>query len=68
MKVKVTVFHVSSKEIEVEVPDGLSTDDQRDAIQDLLNKDLPEVHEGSEFEFPTSFQMDGDDFETDLAG
>ena len=78
MTIKVTVFHVASKEIEVEVPDSLasgtdnpslaSRDAIRDFVQDSLNKELPEVHEGSSFEFPTGFQLDGDDLETDLKG
>jgi hypothetical protein len=67
MTIKVTVFHVASKEIEVEVPDSLK-DAIRDFVQDSLNKSLPEVHEGSSFEFATGFQLDGDDFETDLKG
>jgi hypothetical protein len=69
MTIKVTVFHVASKEIEVEVPDSLLEKDAiRDFVQDSLNEELPEVHEGSSFEFPTGFQLDGDDFETDLKG
>jgi hypothetical protein len=76
MTVKVTVFHVASKEIEVEVPDSLQSatsenlerDAIRDFVQNSLNEKLPEVHEGSSFEFVTGFQLDGDDFETDLKG
>ncbi len=74
MKVKVVVFHVASKQIEVEVPDSsdLVTEDGREKVrgivQDSLDLDLPEVHEGSSFEFPTGFVLEGDDFEVDLKG
>lgn len=66
MMQKVSVFFVASKSIEVEVPDGLDQDQVRDFVQEKLNKDLPEVLEGSTFEFPTGFSLPGDDFETDL--
>lgn len=68
MTEKVTVFFAASKEIEVEVPDGLDREAVRDHVQKSLNENLPEVHEGSAFEFPMSFQLEGDDFETDLKG
>lgn len=69
MTSKVTVFYIASKEIEVEVPDSLvENDDIRNFVEDSLNKTLPEVHEGSSFEFATSFKLNGDDFETDLKG
>ena len=78
MKVKVTVFHVASKQIEDEVPDSVlqklpapgrdCMSEVRDFVQASLNQHLPEVHEGSCFEFPTGFQLEGDDFETDLEG
>jgi hypothetical protein len=67
-KVKVTVLYCASNEIEVEAPDNLEGDDLRDYVQAELNRALPKVHQGSDFEFPMEFQLDGDDFTTDLKG
>ncbi len=81
MKVNVVVFHTASKKIEVEVPDSLlegitlEREIERDAevlhlledhIQKMLDEDLPEIHEGSTFEFATGFQLEGSDHEVDL--
>jgi len=59
-KIKVVVMFMASNEIEVEVPGHLTGEELCDYVGDLLDEHLPEVHEGSEFEFPCWAQIDGD--------
>ena len=48
MKVKIKVFHVASKEVEMEIPESCdSWDKVRDFVQHSLNVELPEVHKDS---------------------
>ncbi len=69
--VDVVVFFTASKKIQVEVPANLAEARPNSAelgyhVQKTLNCKLPEVHEGSSFEFPTGFQIVGSIEEWDL--
>lgn len=67
MRVRLTVFFCASKAIEVEVPDRFSYEDGlEDYVRSMLDANLPEVHEGSSFEFPTGFQVENSDHVVDL--
>ncbi len=66
MKVSVAVTFQAENIVQVEVPDNLVGDGLRDAVQESLEKSLPEVMEGASFMFAISGCVNGDEEEFEL--
>ena len=65
-KVKVAVFYCASNMVEVEVPKELEGDELHYYVQMLLKTNLPEVHNGSSFEFAMDAQLEGEEETFDI--